>query len=139
MGIGQTGAMVDEACRRSLKMIQEIQNKENCLSGSIWPTPYRSDTQKIEITDDKIKNAVENQKIHVQKSLKTDQVVYCWQEASQVYLKKPQIVVTIPQFEILKKIKEKKQLDDKDKMIIMQLQRPGFPKSSGFLLDKNLK
>ena len=137
---GWNGVMIDEACRRSLKMIQEVSVKSPVLSGSIWPTPYRQNTQVVtEITDAKIKQKIQEEQSKIEKSLKTDQVVYCWQEASQVVLKKPNVVVSIPQFKVLKKVLKNDKLSERELVISAQLQKPGYPKSGGVLLDGTLK
>ena len=118
---GWNGVMIDEACRRSLKMIQEVSVKSPVLSGSIWPTPYRQNTQVVtEITDAKIKQKIQEEQSKIEKSLKTDQVVYCWQEASQVVLKKPNVVVSIPQFEVLKKVLKNDKLSERELVISAQ-------------------
>ena len=54
-------------------------------------------------------------------------------------LKKPNVVVSFIQFEVLKKVLRNSKLTDKEEMVVLQLQRPGFPKSGGFLLDKSRK
>ena len=136
-------AMVGDSSDWMLRMIEETTKKQPILSGSIWPTPYKSKVCPAEITEQKIKSAVESRQKNLQKSAEKDQLVYCWHAASRVVLNKPvnNLVLNLLQFEVFKKLAAKKfsveALNADEIIIAKQLQRPGFPKSNGALLQSD--